>query len=56
MPRCMSLMTSGSSLPVGVDGLRLCLVKYDDEPEDLGRDGRESVGGNTKSVWPWWCV
>lgn len=44
-------MTSGSSLPVGVEGLRRCFVRYEDEPADLGKDGRTLGMGNENSGW-----
>lgn len=56
IPLCMSLITCGSSVPVGVEGLRLCLVRYEDEPADLGRVGRVSVAGNTKSEAALWLI
>lgn len=45
----MSVMALGSSFPVGVDGLRLCFIKYDDDPADLGSAGLESAAGNVDS-------
>lgn len=48
MPRCISDMTSGTSLPVGVEGLLLCFVRYDDEPADLGNEGLVFVSAEGK--------
>ena len=56
MPLCMSFMTTGCSSPVGVDGLRLCFVKYEEEPADRGSAGLESVGGNVKSGRALYCM
>lgn len=50
IPLCISDIASGTSLPVGVEGLLLCLVRYDDEPADLGKVGLSSVAaGNVYS-------
>lgn len=49
-------MTSGSSLPVGAEGLRRCFVRYEDDPADLGNDGRISVVGNENSGWALYCM
>lgn len=55
MPLCISVIASGISLPVGVDGLRLCFVRYEDDPADRGNGGRVSTAGNVKlgAAWYW---
>jgi len=49
-------MTSGNSSPVGAEGLRRCLVRYEDDPADLGNNGRKSVVGNENSGWALYCM
>lgn len=56
MPLCMSVIARGISLPVGVDGLRLCFERYEDEPADRGSAGRESVVGKLKFGAALYCT
>lgn len=51
IPLCISDIASGTSLPVGVEGLLLCFVRYDEDPADLGKVGLSSVGGKVYSGW-----